>query len=178
MILVHSDEVNDVDTYIDQGKHVFILVYMDGCGPCMATKPEWLDIEDFLKDKYKNDDSIVVADIENDQLSKLKYVGEVDGFPTMKYIHKNNSDMLDVETYENADIKKKDRSAKSFVEWIEGKMESNKNSQGGGNIRGGGKRKSSPYHVLRRLSKKTKKKRSKSKKRNRNRKKTRIKKRR
>lgn len=172
MILVHSDEVDDVDAYIDQGKHIFILVYMDGCGPCMATKPEWLDIEDFLKDKYKNDDSIVVADIENDQLSKLKYVGEVDGFPTMKYIHKNNSGMLDVESYENADIKNKDRSAKSFVEWIERKMEPNKNSQGGGN------RKSSPYHVLRRLSKKTKKKRSKSKKRNRNRKKTRIKKRR
>lgn len=172
MILAHSDKVDEVDSYIDQGKHVFILVYMEGCGPCMMTKPQWLLINKMLKDKYKNDDSIVVADIENDKLSKLKHVGDVDGFPTMKYIHKNNNGMLDVETYENANIKNKDRTTKSFVEWIEGKMEPNQNSQG----QGGGKRKSSPYHVLRRLSKKTRKKRSKSKKRNR--KKTRIKKRR
>ena len=182
MISVHSDEVDKVDSYIDQGKHVFILVYMEGCGPCMATKPEWLQIDDFLKDKYKNDNSIVIADIENDKLSKLKHVGEVDGFPTMKYMHKNNSGIVDVEPYEKADIKNANRSAKSFAEWIEQKSGPKNSRHGGnirrgGNIRGGGNIKSSPYHLLRRLSKKTRKKRSKSKKRNKNRKKTRIKKR-
>ena len=139
MIFIHTKDVNKVDPYIDEGKCVFILIYMEFCGPCMATKPEWLKIESELDNKYKNNDSIVVADINKDYLSSLKYVGDIDGFPTMKYICKKNGSLV-VESYE------KDRSTQSFIDWIESKIN---NMQNGG---------SSPYHVLKRLSRKKSKK--------------------
>lgn len=143
MIFIHSKDVNQVDPYIDEGKCVFILVYMEGCGPCMVTKPEWLKIESMIDNKYKNNDSIVVADINKDFLSSLKYVGDVDGFPTMKYICKKNGNLV-VEPYE------KERNVKALVQWIESKINN-------GQMMGGS---SSPYHVLRRLTKKSNKKRT------------------
>ena len=37
-------EVGKVDQFVKKGYDVFILVYMDGCGPCNATRPEWAKI--------------------------------------------------------------------------------------------------------------------------------------
>jgi len=150
MIILHSDDVDKVDSYIDQGNCVFILIYMEGCGPCMSTKPEWLKIEEF---SGENNSSAVVADINKDYLSSLKYIGSVDGFPTMKYICKKNGNLV-VENYENAKIPKKDRSVQSFVKWIQSKTSDPRNLIVGGSLTVGG---SSPYHLLKRLSKKTRK---------------------
>jgi len=155
MIFIHSKDVNKVDPYIDEGKCVFILVYMEGCGPCMVTKPEWLKIETMIENKYKNNDSIVVADINKDFLSSLKYVGDVDGFPTMKYICKKNGNLV-VEPYE------KERNVKALIQWIESKINN-------GQMMGGS---SSPYHVLRRLTKRSKKSSKKGKKRKSNKRKS------
>jgi hypothetical protein len=122
MIVLNIDNekyVSKVDKLIKQGKHVFILVYMEGCGPCNATRPEWKKIASALKDQYSKNDELVIIDINKDYLSGIKLLGEVNGFPTLKYI--GNSGKT-VETYENSSVKKKDRSIDSFINWIEYKI--------------------------------------------------------
>ena len=43
----------------DGNKKIFLLVFMIGCGPCEATKPHWLNIENSkLDDDLKKDENI------------------------------------------------------------------------------------------------------------------------
>ena len=112
-------DVSNVDKMIEEGNDVFILVYMEGCGPCNATRPEWSKIESALKEQYSKNDKLVVIDLNKDFLSKVKHINEVEGFPTMKYIGNYGKT---IETYENSSIKKKDRSVTSFINWIESKI--------------------------------------------------------
>jgi thiol-disulfide isomerase/thioredoxin len=102
-----------IDNYIKNGSDVFILVYMVGCGPCNATRPEWAKIESALKNQYKNNNNLVVIDVNKDFLPYIKHIGSVDGFPTMKYIGNYGKT---VENYE------KDRSVDNFINWIESKI--------------------------------------------------------
>ena len=53
-------EVSQIDKHIKKGDNVFILVYMEGCGPCNATRPEWAKLEYALKDQYAKNDKLVV----------------------------------------------------------------------------------------------------------------------
>ena len=119
MIVLHIETEKDafmVDKHINQGSDVFILVYMKGCGPCNATRPEWEKIEPTLKSQYSKNNKLVVIDINKDYIDKVKHIGSIDGFPTMKYISNYGKK---VEPYENSPISRKDRSLDSFVNWIE-----------------------------------------------------------
>ena len=122
MYILHIDtneNVSKINTMIKQGKDVFVLVYMEGCGPCNATRPEWAKIESALKDQYAKNDKLVVVDVNKDVMQGIKHIGSIDGFPTMKYIGNYGKT---VEPYENSSIKKKDRSVSSFINWIESKI--------------------------------------------------------
>jgi thiol-disulfide isomerase/thioredoxin len=122
MIVLHIDsegDVNKIDEMVERGNDVFILVYMEGCGPCNATRPEWKKIETALKDQYAKNDKLIVIDVNKDFLSNIKNIGEVDGFPTMKYIGDHGKT---IESYENSSVKKKNRSVTSFINWIEIKI--------------------------------------------------------
>ena len=117
MHVLHIDsekDVGKVDKLIKQGKDVFILVYMKGCGPCNATRPEWEMLETALKDQYAKNDKLVIIDVNKDYLSSIKHIGNVDGYPTIKYIGKRGTI---VEPYE-----KGERSVSSFISWIESKI--------------------------------------------------------
>jgi hypothetical protein len=119
MIVLHIETEKDafmVDKLINQGKDVFILVYMKGCGPCNATRPEWEKIEPTLKSQYANNNKLVVIDINKDYIDKIKHIGSIDGFPTMKYISNYGKK---VEPYETSTITTKNRSLDSFINWIE-----------------------------------------------------------
>lgn len=109
-------DVGQIDKLIKQGKHVFILVYMEGCGPCNATRPEWEKMHASLKDQYAHNSNLVVIDVNKDYLSGIKHIGNIDGFPTIKYISQKGKK---IETYEDSSVKKKDRSSDSFINWIE-----------------------------------------------------------
>jgi thiol-disulfide isomerase/thioredoxin len=61
--------VGKVDQFVKKGSDVFILVYMEGCGPCNATRPEWAKIESALKDQYAKNNTLVVIDVNKDFLS-------------------------------------------------------------------------------------------------------------
>jgi hypothetical protein len=126
MHVLHINSENDekkiglLDKYINKGSHIFILVYMEGCGPCNATRPEWKKLESVLKDQYMKNDNLVIVDLNKDFLPKLtKNIGSVDGFPSMKYINNHGKT---IEQYENSSIGKKDRSIDSFINWIESKI--------------------------------------------------------
>ena len=59
-----TDNINLFDEYISQGKHIFLLIYLEGCSPCIATRPEWKKLENTLNDKYKTNDDLVVIDVD------------------------------------------------------------------------------------------------------------------
>ena len=122
MHILHINSEKDsgkIDEMVEQGKDVFIIIYMEGCGPCNATRPEWGKLESALKDQYSTNDKLVVIDVNKDFISNIKHIGSVDGFPTIKYIGTYGKT---IEPYEESSIKKKDRSVNSFINWIESKI--------------------------------------------------------
>jgi hypothetical protein len=109
--------------FIQSGKHVFLLIYMEGCGPCSAARPEWKKVENVLSEKYKNKyDDIIVVDIDHMLLKYVKLPLNPAGFPNMKYIAKKGKY---TQEYEDADITSKNRQVDSFIEWIEKTIQKN-----------------------------------------------------
>lgn len=133
MIVLHVDpttnNTEEFNKHVSNVKHAFVLIYMEGCGPCNATRPEWNKLKNVLgqKQKYKNRHDILVADIDQEMLKDINHLPfQPSGFPTMMYI--NKKDNLH-EDYENSNVKEKNRSVDSFIEWMENKVP---NSQLGG----------------------------------------------
>jgi len=120
-----TDKLSD---YIRDDKPVFILIYMFGCGPCNETRPEWKKVENVLK-KYKDDEDVVIADIDKDLLDKVKKNNiSPMGFPTIKYISNKGKTIKD---YEDAETEDEKRTVGSFVQWIESELKKNNNQNGG-----------------------------------------------
>jgi hypothetical protein len=99
---------------------IFILFYMEGCGPCNATRPEWSKLKNVLSNDILNDDKIAIVSIDQELSGKLKNLkSEPNSFPTMRFITDAGEN---VENYEDSNISKKDRTIDSFVEWINSKI--------------------------------------------------------
>jgi thiol-disulfide isomerase/thioredoxin len=145
MKILHIDSNNKntkmFNEYVEQGKHIFVLFYLDGCGPCNATRPEWKKIENALKDKYGKNEKLVIADVDQEFLKEIKYLTtQPKGFPTIRYIS-NKGEFS--EDYEDCpDVKEKDRKIDSFVEWINSKMSKQKGGKSKRNKKGRKSRKS------------------------------------
>ncbi len=102
---------------MNKKKHVFLFIFMNTCGPCIQTKPQWDEIPKFLNKKYPDCDNCVVARINYKFFDGLPNAGsEPAGFPTLRYVKDNH-----VEEYEDSGFS--DRSTKSFIDWISNKME-------------------------------------------------------
>ena len=123
MRFLHIDnsksDIEQFNKYVEEGKHVFVLIFMVGCGPCSQTIPKWKHLESVLKKQYAHDDNIVIADINKDMSSFIKHIGAIEGYPTMKYIGNKGGN---VETYEQSKVPVKDRSTDSFIKWVETKI--------------------------------------------------------
>ena len=118
-----TDNINLFDEYVSQGKHVFVLIYLEGCGPCIATRPEWKKIENVLKDKYKANDDLVVIDVDQTLLKKMtKLKEQPKGFPTILYI----TDKGKTSEEYNEEDEKIFRKIDSFEKWIDSKMKKQK----------------------------------------------------
>jgi hypothetical protein len=127
MVFIHIDQKNcmngecnmvkKLDSYLGNKKNkIFILIFMEGCGPCNATRPEWSKIKNVLSPKMLQREDIVIAAIDNKLASKLKNLKtQPNSFPTMRFITNGG---LFSENYEDSNIKKKDRTIDSFMEWI------------------------------------------------------------
>jgi hypothetical protein len=121
----NQNPIHKLDDYLNS-KKVFILIYMEGCGPCNAVRPEWKKLKHVLKD-YSNRNDIAIVDIDKDLLSEVKNIkNHPNSFPTMRYI---SYDGKIVENYEDSTVKNKDRTIDSFVEWIKLKESNNIHKQ-------------------------------------------------
>jgi thiol-disulfide isomerase/thioredoxin len=96
--------------------NIFILIYMEGCGPCNETRPEWSKLKNVLSNNFLNKENIVVVSIDKDLFGKLKHASkEPMSFPTIRYMTNAGEK---TETYEDSEVSNKDRKIDSFVEWI------------------------------------------------------------
>lgn len=121
----NSQDMGMIDSSINSGKHMFVLVYMDGCHWCEEVRPKWKQIQSAMRNSNKN--NIVVAEVNQvakDSIDNFDNVS-IDGYPTMFYIAKNGSTPK-IEYYDTANIPVKDRSTESFVKWIQSKSKSTK----------------------------------------------------
>ena len=115
------DALNDLIEKNNNNK-VFILYYMEGCGPCNETRPEWEKLKNSLK-KYDNDNTIAIVEIDQVLASKVKDAKkEPNSFPTIRFITNKGED---VESYEDSNVENKDRTIDSFVDWIKLKTKNN-----------------------------------------------------
>ena len=124
MIFLHINskdgDIEELNRFMEQGKQIFILFYMEGCGPCNATRPEWTKIENILKNKYSDNNNIVIAQVDQELISKIPLLKkQPSGFPAMYFIKDKGNIQED---YEESNITTKDRSIDSFIEWIESKI--------------------------------------------------------
>lgn len=115
---ISKKKIKKLNDHIESGKHIFLFLFMVGCGPCKSTREPWLNTKTYLNEEHKKNPNIVVAMVDKDFYPNLRNIGkEPMGFPTLRYINGDSS-----EEYENAELERQDRSAKSFADWIESKV--------------------------------------------------------
>ena len=114
MKFVHIDKNNTdyINELIQSKKDIFLLIYMEGCGPCNKVRPEWKKIENIFNNKKNKNPNIVIADVETANMSKIHLTSMPDSFPTIKYISNGGK------TEENYE---KERDVTSLMEWINSK---------------------------------------------------------
>jgi len=112
-----KDLVRELDHHLgSKDNKCFVLIFMEGCGPCNATRPEWKKIENVLHKDFLNRNDIIIASIDHQLAEELKYMpSKPSSFPTMRFITNSGKD---VENYEDSKINNKDRTIDSFVEWV------------------------------------------------------------
>lgn len=119
MKYLHIDSSNkkDLDEFkraVHSKTPIFALIYMEGCGPCNATRPEWSKLKNA---NIKNNKNSMIVDIDNSLLDELKEfpkIANVAGFPNMKFIHGKEH----IEEYNGG------RTVDDFVRWIQSKSAS------------------------------------------------------
>lgn len=133
MKFIHIDDEKDISQLtnsIYNNKDIFMLIYMDGCGPCNQVRPEWKKLENVLH-KYKKNPmykNVVIIDINKDVLEKAKTnIKSPLGFPTITFVSKKGSIQ---ENFEESSSPNKNREIDAFVSWIE-----HKNQKRGGTRR-------------------------------------------
>ena len=106
----------ELNTYIDNGTDEFMLIYMAGCGPCNAARPEWAKLEHSLGGQYgkKKPYKFIVADINKDFAHLIHKIKQPNAFPTILYVSGNK-----IENYEDSSINDKRRELDCFMNWIE-----------------------------------------------------------
>jgi len=105
----NDNGIKELNGDIKNGKNVYLLIYMEGCMPCNMVRPEWQKLESaFAKNKNTLHKDTVIADVERENMSKLKLKHMPMGFPSIRMISDNVED-----DYTNG------RSAEAFVSWID-----------------------------------------------------------
>lgn len=123
MVFVHINPSNPdtslLNSLIDNGNQVFVLFYLDGCGPCEATKPQWKNLENEFSN-FSPDDRIVIADVDQTFLPNINgNLQGINSFPTI--MHMSNKGKT-LENYE------RERTTESFKDWINSKLSSMESS--------------------------------------------------
>jgi thiol-disulfide isomerase/thioredoxin len=127
MVFLHIDKsnynkagvnlANDLDKLLGgKTNKVFILFFMEGCGPCNATRPEWNKLENVLAKDFLNRKDIVIASIDHNLTDDMKNVKQKpSSFPTIRYISNSGNTAVD---FEDSNIQNKERTLEAFIDWI------------------------------------------------------------
>lgn len=118
IVVEDSDNAKKINDIMSSHSHTFILIRMDGCPPCEATRPNWTEMCKLVQQKYPDNSDIALIDLEKSFLSDVNDLGEVGGFPTIKYINRKKNI---IEPYEEG-VENSDRSVDSFVKWVDSKL--------------------------------------------------------
>lgn len=80
-----ADKIANVKASLAMNKHVFVFIYMNGCGWCEKSEENWLQFEKIVN---KRTDASAFA-ISKDMLGSFgTLLGDMpQGFPTFRYIH-------------------------------------------------------------------------------------------
>jgi hypothetical protein len=127
MVFLHIDKSNHIKKGINRVNELddllgvktnkaFVFIFMEGCGPCNATRPEWNKLRNVLSKDFLDRNDIVIASVDHtlaDNLKNLKT--KPSSFPTMRYITSSGEKSVN---YEDSPVTNKDRTIDSFVEWI------------------------------------------------------------
>jgi hypothetical protein len=108
----NTTPIEELNAAITHNKPIFLLIYMEGCGPCNSTRPEWSKIKNVMKVSKENN-NIFIVDIDRELIDKVK-TKSPRGFPTMRYIKGKTE-----EDFEDSTVQNKDREVDNFIEWIE-----------------------------------------------------------
>jgi len=112
----NRENIQQCNNHVKNGKHLFLFLYLKGCGPCKYTKTQWDMIDKNVNPNYLQNNDIMVSQVNQELYKDLKDIGdEPSGYPTIRHIHNNN-----VSEYEG------DRSTQSFADWIEQKLNESK----------------------------------------------------
>jgi thiol-disulfide isomerase/thioredoxin len=105
-----------LNKYIDSGKPVFMLIYMEGCGPCIAARPEWAKLEHTLGGQYgkKQPYKFIIADVNKNFAPLIHKIKQPNAFPSILYVSGDK-----MENYEDSAINDKRRDVDCFMNWIE-----------------------------------------------------------
>jgi len=113
-----EEKIDMVKEAIKNNKKVYMLIYMMGCGPCEATRPEWYKLEHSpLVKNLEGTNDIYVVDIDKNYVDKLSDVmdtSDISGFPTLRYIFDGKT-----EEFESSSVPKKSRETESFAAWTQ-----------------------------------------------------------
>lgn len=104
----------------DEGKPIFLFLYMIGCGHCEDAKEGWNTFAEQIQKKEKEeiDSSLVIAILNKDWFSKLHDVGSFpEGYPEFRFIQKDT-----IEDYTG------NRTTNAFIEWVQSKVSSSSSS--------------------------------------------------
>lgn len=131
-VLIENNDNGNNQTIIDEinnltkkGKNVFLFVYMNGCGPCNSTIPQWDNIPNKMNNHANHKDDVVTLRINKDLFPLLKNMGsEPGGFPTLRHVTKDQVD--EFEDWQPMDGTMRDRTTDSFIKWIEDKISKQK----------------------------------------------------
>jgi len=128
MKFIHINDESDMSQLKDSiysNNVIFMLIYMEGCGPCNLVRPEWKKLENILRKhktnpKYKN---VVIMDINKDVLEQARTnIKSPSGFPTITFVSKNGSIQ---ENFEDSNIPNKNKEIDAFKLWIKTKLHKN-----------------------------------------------------
>ena len=108
-----KDTLHNYHRHIKDGKNVFVMFHMNGCGHCIQALPEWHLIQKNADKTLINNNDIVIADIESSHLSQIKNASNIQGFPTIRYIYNYG------ESYEDYN---RPRVVSEFIKWIKSKI--------------------------------------------------------
>jgi len=104
--------ITELNHHIKKKDPIFILFYMEGCGPCNAARPEWKKIENILDDKYKDRENYIIVDIDQSLMDGIEGLKDTpNAFPAIRYMKGRN-----YASYES------NRDIDSFIKWIETNM--------------------------------------------------------